>query len=371
MADALKDMYHQEFFEDLARKVASVYPSFDEAGFMARVFAPGWDELALKQRMRRAAEALAGGLPANYGEALDIALAAADRCGSGFAYMLFPDFVEAYGLSDPDRSIPALARLTPYSSSEFAVRPFIVNEPDRMLGQLMAWAEDENEHVRRLASEGSRPRLPWGIALQAFKRDPTPLLPLLERLKEDPSEYVRRSVANHLNDISKDHPSLVLDLARRWLGRHPHTDWIVKHACRTLLKRCDPEALGLFGFAGVDGVRATDLRLVASEVPWGGVLEAEFRIRQDRVAPAALRIEYAIDYVKANGKQSRKLFKLSEREYAPGTATLSLRQSLRDLTTRKHYPGEHGLAIIVNGTELAAERFSLLPKPKKEDIGDL
>lgn len=361
MADALKNIYHRGFFEDLARKIASVYPAFDESGFLARVFAPEWDDLALKQRMRRAATSLAAELPQSYGEALDIALAAADRCGGGFAYMLFPDFVEAFGLDDPDRSIPALARLTPYSSSEFAVRPFIVKYPERMRKQLMAWADDGNEHVRRLASEGSRPRLPWGMALQAFKRDPTPLLPLLEKLKEDPSEYVRRSVANHLNDISKDHPELVLELARRWLGKHPHTDWIVKHACRTLLKRCDPETLRLFGFAGAEGVRVEALRLHAAAVPWGGMLEGGFVLLQERPAPASLRIEYAIDYVKANGTRSRKLFKLSEREYVPGETTLSFRRSMRDMTTRKHYPGEHGIAVIVNGEELANGRFDLLP----------
>lgn len=362
MADALKEMYHRPFFERLAERIAGVYPKFDTDAFMNRVFTPDWDGLALKQRIRHTAVAFREGLPDDYPSALAIALEAADACGSGFEYIFFPDFVEVYGLDDPDLSIPALARLTRYSSSEFAVRPFIVRYPDRMLPQLMAWAEDESEHVRRLASEGCRPRLPWGAALTAFKRDPAPILPILERLKEDPSDYVCRSVANNLNDISKDHPDLVLDLAKRWLGRHPRTDWIVKHACRTLLKRCDAQTLSLFGFEGADGVEISGFApLGTASVPWGGTLEAGFTLTLNADGPRKLRIEYGIDYVKANGSRSRKLFKLSEREYAPGSSVLTFRQSFRDMTTRKHYPGEHRAVVIVNGEELAGFDFQVEP----------
>ncbi|HZG55623.1 DNA alkylation repair protein, partial [Paenibacillus sp.] len=223
MPDALKDVYNRDFFEKVAAAARNAYPAFDREAFLARVFTPAWGALELKQRMRHGASALRASLPERYVEALDVVLAMADGCGAGLAQMMLPDFVEAYGLDEPDVSIPALARLTRYSSSEFAVRPFLVRYPERTLAAMLAWAEDESEHVRRLASEGSRPRLPWAMALPAFKRDPTPTLPILERLKADPSEYVRRSVANHLNDISKDHPRLALDVARRWKGVSPET----------------------------------------------------------------------------------------------------------------------------------------------------
>jgi 3-methyladenine DNA glycosylase AlkC len=360
MADALKDMYSRAFFEGLANKMAEAYPPFDREAYLGRVFAPDWDELALKQRMRRGAEALRPGLPAAYEEALEVVLGAADRCGAGFPYMLFPDFVEVYGLDDPARSLPALARLTKYSSSEFAVRPYLVRYPELTLGTMREWAENEDEHVRRLASEGCRPRLPWGMALAAFKRDPSPILPILERLRRDPSEYVRRSVANNLNDISKDHPALALDLASRWLGEHPHTDWIAKHACRSQLKKCVPEALALFGVGDASGVRVEAFEAARSVVEEGGALEASFALRVDAETPRKLRVEYAIDYVKANGSTSRKLFKLSERDFAPGETKIAFRQSFRDLTTRKHYPGTHFAAIVVNGAELASITFELV-----------
>jgi len=358
--DALKEVYDRAFIDHVCAGVKAVYPAFDANAYVGRVFAPDWAELALKQRMRRASTALREGLPQPYAEALDIVLAAADRCGSGLAQLMFPDFVEMYGLDDPDRSIPALARLTRHSSSEFAVRPYLLRYRERMLEQLLRWAEDPDEHVRRLASEGSRPRLPWGMALQPFKRDPSPILPILERLKRDPSEYVRRSVANNLNDISKDHPSLALELASRWLGEHPHTDWIAKHACRSLLKKCVPAALALFGVGDAGGVSVESFAAASGIVEEGGALEASFALRVDSDAPRKLRVEYAIDYVKANGSTSRKLFKLAEREFAPGATALRFRQSFRDMTTRKHYPGAHFAAIVVNGAELASLSFDFV-----------
>ncbi|TLS54209.1 DNA alkylation repair protein [Paenibacillus antri] len=358
MADALKEMYSRVFFEGMAAKVAEAYPPFDVEAFLGRVFAPDWESLALKQRMRRGAEALRPGLPAAYEDALDVVLDAAERCGSGFPYMMFPDFVEVYGLDDPERSIPALARLTKYSSSEFAVRPYLVKYRERTLAAMREWAKSDDEHVRRLASEGCRPRLPWGMALAAFKRDPSPIVPILEALKRDPSEYVRRSVANNLNDVSKDHPALALDIARSWLGEHPHTDWIAKHACRTLLKKCVPEALALFGVGDAGGVRVERFE-TSTGVAAGGVFEASFVLSVDGPAPRKLRVEYAIDYVKANGSRSRKLFKLSEREFPPGETSMSFRQSFRDMTTRKHYPGEHVAAIVANGSELASKIFQV------------
>jgi 3-methyladenine DNA glycosylase AlkC len=358
MAEPLKDIYSDTFMDKLAHKIKAEQPDFPSEAFKALVFADGWESLALKQRMRRISESLSAMLPPGYREALDILMRAAVGC-RGFEHMFFPDYVELRGLDDPEASVPALATFTKYSSSEFAVRPFIRKYPDLLREQLKVWTADPDEHVRRLASEGCRPRLPWAMALNEFKDDPFPVLKVLELLKEDGSEYVRRSVANNLNDISKDHPGLVMEIARQWYGRHPHTDWIVRHACRSLLKRCDPEALRFFGFVPAESISVSGLALSTEEVSIGGTFTAAFKIVNSGDSPSLLRIEYAIDFVKANGSRSRKLFKLSEKEYSPGETPVKFNHRFEQLTTRKHYPGEHVLAIIVNGEQMSNISFML------------
>lgn len=358
MAELLKEIYNQAFFDKLTGKLMAEYPDFPERTFLELVYVSDWESLALKQRMRRISESLRATLPADYQEALDILKRAAVDC-RGLPYMLYPDFVEVYGLEDPEASIEALSLFTRYSSSEFAVRPFIVRYPSLMLAQLKVWAADPDEHVRRLASEGSRPRLPWAMALSEFKRDPRPVLELLELLKEDESEYVRRSVANNLNDIAKDHPSLVLDTARSWYGRHPRTDWIVRHGCRGLLKRCDPEALRFFGFVPAEAFEVRGLTVAPDPVKIGGSASMSCTLVNHGEEPARLRIEYGIDFVKANGRSSRKLFKLSEKTYASGAYAVTFTHSFVQLTTRKHYPVEHRLAVIINGIEKALVPFIL------------
>jgi 3-methyladenine DNA glycosylase AlkC len=220
---------------------------------------------------------------------------------------------------------------------------------------MLAWAGDPSEHVRRLASEGCRPRLPWGMGLPQYKRDPTPILPILERLRADPSDYVRRSVANNLNDISKDHPDQVLAIAGRWLGEHAATEPLVKHACRSLLKRGDQRALALFGQHDVVPVRAS-LRLTSARVVIGDRLGFVTELRCD--ASTAVRIEYRIDYVNRSGGVSQRTFKIGERQLQAGRPLrIERTQRFTDFSTRKHYPGAHRIAIVVNGVERARRRF--------------
>lgn len=163
--------------------------------------------------------------------------------------MFFPDYIERFGMEDYAVAVGTMERLTAFTSCEFAVRPFIKKHEGQMLEQMLGWSEHSSHHVRRLASEGSRPRLPWAMALPKLKKDPSPILPILENLKVDSSEYVRRSVANNLNDISKDNPDVALSVFRDWIGHSPETNRIVKHGCRTLLKQGVPEAMELFGFS--------------------------------------------------------------------------------------------------------------------------
>ena len=225
--------------------------------------------------------------------------------------------------------------------------------------QMSAWAGHANEHVRRLASEGCRPRLPWGQALPRFKKDPSPVLGILEQLKADPSLYVRKSVANNLNDISKTHPELVAGIAKDWYGRDARTDWIVKHGCRTLLKKGNREVMDLFGFAAPDRVKVYGFALGAASVAIGQEMTFSFTVETE--AAAKVRLEYGIDYRKANGRQSRRIFQISELSFKEHTKKAYTKtHSFADVSTRKHYPGPHSVTLIVNGTERGTLNFEVL-----------
>ncbi|MFD0959097.1 DNA alkylation repair protein [Paenibacillus chungangensis] len=357
MAETFAGRYTEHFLRQFALRVKGSYAAFDEERFMRLVQDENWEQKQLKQRIRHISVALRAILPKAYREAVDVLDDIAPQC-TGIEYLFFPDFVEVFGLDDWEASITALERFTPYSTSEFAVRSFILSDPDRMMSQMLEWTSHPDHHVRRLASEGCRPRLPWGIALHPFKADPSPILPILERLKTDDSEYVRKSVANNLNDISKDHPEVVKGIARSWHGKHAGTDWIVKHGCRGLLRKADPDVLSLFGFPDKPDVTVTELALGEPSVEIGETLNFTFTIRSTNISgPQRLRIEYGIDFVKANGKTSRKLFKVAERDIGSAELQYARAHSFKDLTTRKHYPGKHRLTIVINGVELRGVDF--------------
>ena len=216
MAEPLKNMFNQAYLDDLGAAIQSHYPPFDTRAFLARVIDDQWEGRALKERMRHITTVLHGFLPQDYRTALDILRRVAPTLSQyGFENRIFPDFVGLYGLDDWEASISSLEQFTQLISAEYAVRPFILRDQERMMAQMLQWACRQNHQVRRLASEGCRPRLPWGVALPALQANPSPILPILERLKRDPSEAVRRSVANNLNDIAKDNPDVVIGLLRR------------------------------------------------------------------------------------------------------------------------------------------------------------
>lgn len=369
MAEPLKAMYNEPFLRQFAALVHSAWEPFDQERFVALVLADEWEQLELKARIRRITESLGAALPAEYSKALDILYAIDERC-RGFPYLFFPDFVEVYGMNDWTRSMDALARFTGKSSAEFAIRPFILAQPEETMARMLEWADSEDEHIRRLASEGCRPRLPWAPALPAFKRDPAPLLPILEKLKADPSLYVRKSVANNLNDIAKDHPDLVLTVARRWKGHDERTDWIVRRGCRSLIKAADPAVMALFGYADEEAsanVARAAVDVTPGEARIGETTEIRYAAELNPAADAAeqgaikLRLELGVDYVKANGSASRKKFLLKEALVEPGMRIAGVKRlSWADLTTRKHYPGLHRLWLLVNGREMAHTELRLL-----------
>ncbi|GIO21312.1 hypothetical protein J18TS1_44120 [Oceanobacillus oncorhynchi subsp. incaldanensis] len=364
MAELLKNKYNYESVHELALSIRSVYHSFQIDDFVNDIMDERWNELGLKARMRQIAINLGKYLPADYEQALDIldeVIAGYPAGFNDFSFMYLPDFVEVYGQDERhwDLSIAALERYTSSSSSEFAVRPFIINHEERMMSQMAAWARHDNEHVRRLASEGCRPQLPWGQALISFKKDPSPVLGILEQLKADPSLYVRKSVANNLNDISKTHPDLVVEIAKDWYGQNEHTDWIVKHGCRTLLKKGNRDVLTIFGFADADYVDVDAFTLDATSISIGGNMVFSFKIEAKKATK--VRLEYGIDYVKANGKRNRKIFQISELSLKKNeTKTYTKKHSFANLSTRKHYTGIHSVTLIVNGVEQYTLDFEVL-----------
>ncbi len=204
MAEQLKNMFFtDDSLNTFADLVAETFSGFDKAKFLRLINDKQWKSRELKEKMRHTTVCLHETLPDNFREALDSLRKIAPGV-KGFEGMVLPDYVEVYGQDDWDASLPALGLFTKYASSEFAIRPFLDKDPDRAMVWMLSLAEDDDERVRRFASEGCRPRLPWAMALPKFKKDPSPILPVLEKLKDDTSEFVRRSVANNLNDISKD-----------------------------------------------------------------------------------------------------------------------------------------------------------------------
>ncbi len=359
MADLLKDMYNHRSLREFALAVQSVYKSFQADSFLKATMDNTWDDLALKARVRQISINLGRYLPADYKDAISII----DKVlinYKGPVQFCFPDFVEVYGQDEMnwDVSMNALERYTPYASSEFAVRPFIINHEERMMAQMYAWSKHENEHIRRLASEGCRPRLPWGQALTKYKKNPKPILLILEQLKNDPSLYVRRSVANNLNDISKTHPNLVAKLAKNWYGKNQHTNWIVKHGCRTLLKKGNPDVLAVFGYHDGASINIENFAQSTSSVSIGDDIVFSFSVEVKE--SVKVRLEYGIDYVKANGKRNRKIFQISEISLKKNEKKFYTKNhSFANLSTRKHYPGIHSVTLIVNGVERGKLDFEL------------
>ncbi|HEU5145721.1 MAG TPA: DNA alkylation repair protein [Chryseosolibacter sp.] len=362
MATPLKYMYNPTYFETLCPVLKHCIPNFDCRDFIFRIFDNQWPDLELKQRVRHISRVLRHFLPEDFRLAAKHIVSVAEELEKrtttqGFEHIFLPDYIEVFGLGHPQESFEALEQITKLVSAEFAVRPFILQDPIWAMQFFRRWSLNENANVRRLASEGCRPRLPWAVALPMFKKDPLPLLPILDNLKDDASLYVRKSVANNLNDISKDHPDLVLEVARKWKDTHPHTNWIIRHGCRSLLKQGNRRVLTLHGYR--PDLRASVTKFtVPAKVPIGGDLTFNFHFENRENRAADFRLDYAIDYLTSTGKKSRKVFKISENSFEPRRKMkIERKQSFKDLTTRKHFAGKHHITILANGKKLAVAEF--------------
>ena len=361
MPELLKDRYNAAFVERLSIRLKDAYPSFDIQAFTAAVFDANWPKRELKDRMRHFSTCLHQAVPEHYAQQLEIFKQVIWE-GQALELMFFPDFVELYGMENLQTSLAALEYFTPFASAEFAIRPFLLKYPEAGLQQMITWSKHSNLHLRRLASEGCRPRLPWAMALKDYQKDPSPILPILHQLYQDESEYVRRSVANNLNDISKDHPELAYSIAKEWLQKDPskNTRRLVKHALRGLLKQGHTQALLLFGFADPQDIQVVKVSQSKNRLAIGDTLSFQVELENTAKTAQLIRLEYGIDFVKKNGKTSRKVFQWSEKEIEPGIHSWSKQQAFANLSTRKHYPGTHRLWILVNGQSKGHLDFDLI-----------
>ncbi|MFK3970405.1 DNA alkylation repair protein [Pseudomonas sp. NPDC087358] len=358
-APAIKEIFNLARLAHIADETCAVYSAFDRQGFMTRA-SQGLDGLSVMQRLNRVSQSLHAGLPQDYVAALGILYQLAPRLNSAFVSMILPEYVALYGQADFQRSMQALKFFTSFGSSEFAVRHFLRRDFARTIEVMHGWSLDENPHVRRLASEGCRPRLPWSVRLENLMIDPSPVLEILDNLKADDSLYVRKSVANHLNDITKDNPQWVLDQLEAWPLHNRHSAWIARHALRSLIKKGDARALTLMGAGDKALVTLTDLSVSPGSIGLGERIKLSFGLTSTSDKPQRLIIDYAIHYVKKSGGTSAKVFKLKTLELAPGqSVNIRREQQVRDFTTRVHYAGWHAVDVLINGQCLGSSGFDL------------
>lgn len=348
----------------MAEALQQSFPDFNKKEF-TRVHQE-LEALELKPRVLLIRDRLYSHLPKDYKTSLNILLESLKtKSLSGFDLWPYTEYIQTYGLDHPELSLKALRQITSLFTGEFAVRPFLKKHPQQTLAFLEDCSRSKNLHVRRWASEGSRPRLPWGERLHEFVADPSPTLVILENLKHDPELYVRKSVANHLNDIAKDHPEVVTGVLKKWQQEAPaeqqkNVDWILRHALRTLIKQGHPKALSLIGAATDVKIKVADLKLGKNKLRMNQKLEFSFQIQSQSKKPQKLVVDYIIHHFKANQETSAKVFKLKSLTLAAGDKVeIKKNHSLKPITTRRYYSGTHILEIQVNGRVYARSEWQL------------
>jgi 3-methyladenine DNA glycosylase AlkC len=364
--EPFKNMINEKVALQMAQAIARSYPKFDQKNFVkniARDLAP----LELKARVIFLALRLREYLPENQKEALPILGKAikqneTDSVGlNGFSVWPFTEYIARFGMEDFDLSMIILKEMTKVFTAEFAVRSFFLFDEKSTLKHFKLWVKDENEHVRRLVSEGSRPLLPWGQKIPNFVKNPKITWELLEILKKDSAEYVRKSVANHLNDHSKNHPDLVVEKLLEWKksdNGSAELDWVIRHATRTLIKKGHPKAFLLHGVEA-GKIAVLTQKVLTKKVKLGGALEVEIVIANLGKKPQKIILDSEISLLKANGSHNVKCFKGKGLTLAPKEEQkVTLRIPLRPVTTRTYYSGKHYWNSKVNG--VSQERLAFV-----------
>lgn len=368
MAEPLKNSFGPEIPKRIADMIVRVHQDFPTKPFIRDALV-GYEDLELVARGRQLAATLHKHLPDDFAvasriviDSLGPTLEEKPNPGMGaFLYMPHTLFVQLYGLDHFEESMEAQYQLTQRFTAEASIRPFIEKYPKKTLARLKKWTGDRSEHVRRLVSEGTRPRLPWASRLPQFQADPSPVIELLERLKDDPSLYVRRSVANNLNDIGKDNPDVLFDVARAWLkNASPEREWLVRHALRSSIKRGESGAFKVLGYGGASDVTVGEASMTPKRPKIGTSVRIEFDVSNRTSKPQAVLVDLRIHFIKSNGSTTPKVFKLKEIVLAPGeTATLGKKISVAQQTTRTHFPGKHLVDAYINGSAYPIGEFVL------------
>jgi 3-methyladenine DNA glycosylase AlkC len=364
----MKNSLGAQAIERIAKNFALVDPEFATEQFKALAL-DGISELELKARVAHIIEALAKCLPQEFEKcalllwALKRVWVSGDQEDSYQSFAAWPviDYIAIYGIEYPDIALPLLKHLTSLFSAEFAIRAFIVRYPQMCQSYFTLWLADGDEHVRRLVSEGSRPRLPWGSQLAMYIADPNANLKHLDVLKSDASLYVRRSVANHLNDIAKDHPQLVIDVCEGWMSKaDENVKWVISHATRSLVKQGHKRVYPLLGYTAAPKIGQIELQIACEELMLGEALEFSFKISSMGREQQKMVVDYAIGFVKANTELREKVFKLKNVTINEGSSIgLNKRHLIKPISTRKYYSGRHSLSVLINGESVAKAYFDL------------
>ena len=375
MAEPLKYLLNDTVPPRIASMVRRAWRKFDTTAFLQQV-EPGYESLELMARGQRIAQALQAHLPHDVPRALGVLVDsmdpsmginaagepdAGDRPYSAFLYLPHSIYIGTHGLPHFEAAMAAQHALTQRFTAEFCIRPYLLHHQGATLARLREWAHDDNAHVRRLVSEGTRPRLPWAPRLPAFQNNPQLALPLLDALKDDPSSYVRRSVANHLGDIAKDHPDLAVGTARTWLqGAPAPREALVRHGLRFLIKRGDAGALDALGVGHAVALDVRAARVLPASARIGDKVRIEAELHNPTSLPQRVLADLKVHYVKAHGGAAPKVFKLQTLDIPPGaTVAVGKTLSLQQMTTRTHYPGAHQVELVLNGRPQPLGQFQL------------
>lgn len=373
MSQAFKDYFDADAAREIAKRIRAVYPDFKSRTFVRRA-TKGLDKLEMMARVGLFADALKDTLPDSIPESLAVLVASlppafpletgprADEgaISSGFVLWPYGEFIRRYATEHFEEAMDAMVELTQRFTAEFAVRPFVREMPEKVIERFMTLKDHPSEHVRRWCSEGLRPRLPWGEKLAAISADPAPILPVLEALKDDSSLYVRRSVANTLGDIAKDHPTLAIKIAKRWKkGASADRLWVVRHSLRALVKAGDTGALAVYGFAAP---RNLDVKLEVSpkRIRSGESVELRLHLHNRSKKSVALLVDFRIHYMNKSKSPSPKVFKWKELELGAGeTLELTKKRAIKPATIRPLFSGHHAVDVQINGKVFGDAGFRL------------
>ena len=358
MSTLLKDRYSISFYEGFLEALEITGNRVPKKKFFNQLMDATWEEKSLKERMRHTTLVWRSFLVDEVENQAKILIEVTNYLKTihsteySLEYLFLADFIVLHFIDYPELAIKTMEEVTTFTSCEFAIRPFIIRYPAQFEKQMFAWSNHSNHHVRRLASEGIRPKLPWGEVLRIYVNEPAPIFPILDNLITDPSVYVRRSVANNLNDISKTHPDLVLNWCTKKYGVSKEVNQAIKHGIRTLLKQGNSKALSIIGIKPDTSISVISFEITKPRVKMGGELPFSLTIENTGTKSTSIRVEYKVYFKRLNKPFGEKVFQITSINLAGNTSiSLERKHSFKPITTRNYYPGEHYISLIVNGEE--------------------